>query len=141
LQFQGSETEFLLNNAIRCFPAADVLVLVTAAHVHEPALLKRFKGHGCRIVVAGKEVPGFVGEALPAFEAQDLRSQFKRAPVDKEHLLILPLHGHGIKDREQWRGAELFVAIGARGVAAADKDSVEIRVVVVAKDRDHPVLA
>jgi hypothetical protein len=92
----------VLNDPILCFPAADVLVLVPAAHVGEPPHRESFKRHRCSIVVTGKEIPGFMGEPLPAFEPERLVTQIKRTAMDEQHAAIHPFHGHTIKNGKKW---------------------------------------
>jgi hypothetical protein len=91
-------------------------------------------------MVAGKKITGLVRQTLPALEPERLGSQFQRAAMDKEHPAVNPLHGHSIKDGEEGGIAQLLVAIGARGITPAHKETVEIRMVMVPEDRYEPVL-
>ena len=91
------EFELTAGQSRQGLPAADMLVLVTADHVGEPTLFERFECHGCRVVVAGKKIPGLMREALPAFEPQGLGTKIQRTAMDKQHSPVSPLHGHGIE--------------------------------------------
>ena len=75
--------QMVLNNTFCRFPAADILVLVSAAHMSEAAFFKRIKCHWCSIMITGKKITSFMREPLPAFEPECLFSQLKRAPVNK----------------------------------------------------------
>jgi hypothetical protein len=91
-------------------------------------------------MVTGEEIAALVGEPLPAFEPEGLVSQFKRAPMNEEHPMVCPLHGHGIENGEERGIAELLVPVRARRIAAADHDTVKVRMVVVPENRDKPAL-
>jgi len=138
--FYRHELQVLLHNSFRCFPAADILMLVTAAHVGETPLFKRIKCHGCGIMEAGKKITGLVRQALPALEPERLRSQFERPAMDIEHPVVNPLHRHSIEDGQEGGIPQLFVAIGACSIAPADKETMEVGMVVVPKDGYEPVL-
>jgi hypothetical protein len=90
--------ELLLHYPGRCFPAADILMLMAAAHVGETPLFKCFKRHGCGIMISGKKVTGLMRQALPAFEPESLGSQFQGSAMDKEHPAVNPFHRHVIED-------------------------------------------
>ena len=134
-----SELQLLLHNPVSCFPAADILVLVTAAHVGETPLFERFKCHGCGIMKAGKKITGLVRQALPALEPERLGAQFQRPAMDKEHPAVNPLHGHIIEDGEERGIPQLLVTVRACCIAPADKKTVEIGMVMVPEDRYEPV--
>jgi hypothetical protein len=50
------ELKLLLHYPVFCFPATDILMLVTAAHVGETPFFKRFKRHGCGVMEAGEKI-------------------------------------------------------------------------------------
>jgi hypothetical protein len=136
-----SELQVLLHDSFRCFPAADILMLVTAAHVGEATLFKRFKCHCCGIMETGKKITGLMGQPLPAFEAERLVTEIQRPAMDKEHPMVDPLHRHIIEDGKEGGIPQLLVSIGACRITPADKKTMEIGMVVVAEDRYEPVLA
>jgi hypothetical protein len=136
-----SELQLLLYYSFRCFPAADILVLVTAAHVSETALFKRFKCHLCSIMETGKKITGLMRQALPAFKAERLVTKIQRPAMDKKHSAIDPFHRHIIENGQKGGITQLLVSIGACRITPADKKSMEIGVVVVPEDRYEPVLA
>lgn len=138
--FKRSELQLLLHNSINCFPAADILMLVAAAHVGETPFFERFKGHGCGIMEAGKKISGLVRKALPALETERLGAQFQRPAMDKEHPAVNPLHGHSNENGEKWGIPQLLVAVRACGIAPAHQKSIEVGMVMVPEDRYEPVL-
>ena len=135
-----SEFQLLPHYPVNGFPAADILMLVTAAHVGETPFFERFKGHGCGIMEAGKKITGLVRQALPALEPERLGAQVQRTAMDKEHPAINPLHGHIIEDGEKGGIPQLLVAVRARSIAAAHKETVKVGMVMVPEDRYEPVL-
>ena len=135
-----SELKVLLHDPVGHFPAADVLMLVAAAHVGETPLFKRFKRHGCSIMIAGKKITGLVRQALPALEAERLRAQIQRTAMDKEHPVINPLHGHGVEDGEERGVPQLLMAVRACSIAPADEEAVEVCMVMVPENGDEAVL-
>ena len=138
--FNRFEFQLLLHNSFRCFPAADILMLVTTAHVGETALFQRLKRHGCSIMETGKKITGLMRQALPAFKPERLVTKFERPAMDKEHSAVDPLHGHIIEDGKERGIPQLLVAVGACCITAADKKSMEIGMVVVPEDRYEPEL-
>src|SRR5665647_2250143 len=76
------------------FPAADIMVLMTATHVLKTLRLQRFKCHGGGVMKPGKGISGIIREPLPALEAEGLVAQFKGAPMDTQHATMRPFHGH-----------------------------------------------
>jgi hypothetical protein len=137
--FQGSELQVLLHYTVSSFPAADILVLVAAAHVGDPPLFECIKCHGGGIMESGKKITGLVRKALPALEPERLGSQFQRPAMDKEHPAVNPLHGHVIEDGEKWGIPQLFVAVCACGIASAYEETMEVSMVMVPEDRYETV--
>jgi hypothetical protein len=135
-----SELQLLLHNSFRCFPATDILMLVTAAHVGKTTLFKRFKCHLCCIMETGKKITRLVRKALPAFEPKRLGTQFERSAMDKEHSAVNPIHRHIIEDGQKGGIPQLLMTIGACCITPADKEPMEIGMVVVPEDRYEPVL-
>jgi hypothetical protein len=133
--------QLLLHNPVSRFPAADILVLVTAAHVGQPPLFERVKRHSCGIMEAGKKITGLVRQALPALEPERLGAQFQRTAMDKEHPAINPLHGHTIEYGEKRGIPQLLVAVRACGIAPAHQETVEVSMVMVPKNGYKAVLA
>ena len=137
VQVKGHEIEPLFHDPVHRFPAADMFVLVTAAHVGQAALRKRLERHRCRVMITGEEIPALVREALPALQPEGLGAEFQGAAVHEQHSLVHPFHRHGIEYREEGGIAELFMAVGACRIAPADKDPVKERMIVVAKHGDE----
>ena len=54
------ELQLLLYYSVRGFPAADILMLVTAAHMGQSPLFERIKCHGRSIVETGKKITGLM---------------------------------------------------------------------------------
>jgi hypothetical protein len=135
-----SEFQLLLHNPVSCFPAADILVLVTAAHMGEAPLFERIKCHGCGIMEAGKKITGLVRQTLPALEPERLIAQIQRPAMDKEHPAVNPFHGHGIEEGEERGIPQLLVAVGACSIAPAHEETVEVGMIMVPEDRYEPVL-
>jgi hypothetical protein len=133
------ESKFLLNDPVICLPAADMLVLVAAAHMGESPLFESVKSHGCRIMVTGEKIARFVREALPAFEPERLVPEIKRPAVDKKHAMVRPFHRHGIEEGEKRRIPQLLVAVRARRIAAAHHDTVEKCMIMVPENGYEPV--
>lgn len=133
------EFQFLLHYPVSGFPAADILVLVAAAHVGKTPFFERFKCHGCGVMVAGKKIAGFMRQALPALEPKRLGSQFQRPAMDKEHPAIHPLHGHIVEDGKEGGIPELLVTVRACGIAPADQKPVKVGMVMVPEDGYEPV--
>jgi hypothetical protein len=87
-QIMRNEIKLLFHNTIYRFPAADMLVLVTAAHMCQATLRKHIKRHRRSVMVSGEKIPALVGEALPAFQPEGLVTKIQRAAVHEQHLLI-----------------------------------------------------
>ena len=96
-EVMGDEVELLFHDTVHRFPAADMLVLVTATHVGQAALRERFECHRCRIVVTGKKIPALVGEALPALQPERLGAELHGSAMDKQHPFLGPFHRHCIE--------------------------------------------
>jgi hypothetical protein len=136
---ERSELQLLLHNPVSRFPAADILVLVTAAHVDKTPLFERFECHGRGIMVAGKKITGLVRQALPALEPERFSTKFQRTTVDKEHSPVNPLHRHSVEYGEEGGIPQLLVTVRARSIAPAHQETMEIGMVMVTKDRYEPV--
>jgi len=134
------ELQMLLNNSFRCFPATDILMLVTAAHVGETTLFQRFKCHCCGIMETGKKITGLMRQALPAFKPERLVTKVERPAMDEKHPAVDPIHRHIIEDGQKGGVPQLLMAIGACCITPADKETVKIGMVVVPEDRYEPVL-
>ena len=94
LSREGGKIKPVLHDPFSGFPAADILMLVPTTHMSEATLFQRLKCHRGRVVVAGEKITGFMGKPLPAFEPESLFPEFERAPVNKQHALVNPFHGH-----------------------------------------------
>jgi hypothetical protein len=113
--------QLLLHYSVSGFPAADIFMLVTAAHMGEAPLFERIKCHGCSIVETGKKITGLVRQALPALEPERLGAQVQWPAMHKQYPVINPLHGHGIEDGKKRGIPQLLMAVRARGIAPADQ--------------------
>jgi hypothetical protein len=134
-QFKRCEIKPLFHNTIHRFPAADMLVLVTAAHMGQATLLERIECHRSGVMVSGKKIPALVGKPLPALQPEGLGSEIQGAAMHEKHSLIGPFHGHRIEYRQKRGIAELFMPVSTCRIAPADKDTVKKGVIVVAKYR------
>jgi hypothetical protein len=130
----------VLYDPIPGLPAADLLVLVTAAHVDKPPFFECLECHCCGIVETGEKITCLVREALPAFQAERLDTQFQRTTMDKEDIVVNPFHGHALENGEERRIPQLLVAVCACGIAPADKEAVKVGMVMVPEDGYEPVL-
>ncbi len=128
---KGSELQVLLENAGRCFPAADILMLVAAAQVGETPFFELFESHFRGIMKAGKKITGLVRQALPALEPERLGAQLQRPAMDKEHATVNPLHGHSFEHGKKGGIAQLLVPVRACRIAPAHEESVQEGMVMV----------
>jgi hypothetical protein len=135
-----SELQLLLHDPVSCFPAADILMLVTAAHMGEAPLFESIKCHGGGIMEAGKKISGLVRKALPALEPECLSAQIQRPAMDKEHPAVNQFHRHGIKDGKERGIPQLLVAVSACSIAPAHEETMEVGMVMVPENRYKPVL-
>jgi hypothetical protein len=85
------------------FLAADILVLVTKAHMGKSSLCQCIKCHRSGIIIPGNGIPGGSGKPLPALKPEGLVAQVKRSSVDKQHTTIGPFHGHSVKQGKKGR--------------------------------------
>ena len=59
--FKRLKIKPFLNNPVRFFPATDILVLMSTAHIDQSALFERIECHGCGIMIAGEEITRLMG--------------------------------------------------------------------------------
>ena len=132
-EIKWGEVERLFHDTIHRFPAADMLVLVTATHVGQATLCECFECHRCRVMITGEKIPALVGKSLPALEPESLGAKIHGAAVNEKHTLVRPFHGHSIKYRQERGITELFMPISACRITPTDNEPVKEGMIVVAK--------